>query len=92
MGRGKGDYEALLCSFCPAAITVTWLKTGDGHAICSLCGVGAFVRHGGGYQISSLKEVPVVLAGGTVDNPNQTVADFALSGIYGHLGISLNFD
>jgi hypothetical protein len=47
---------------------------------------------GGGYQLASLKEVPVVLQGGTAANPNQTVADFALSGLFIKGGISLNFD
>jgi hypothetical protein len=49
---------------------------------------------GAGYQIMSLKEVPVVLEGplDADGNPPEGLADLSLSGLYFHLGVSIAFD
>jgi hypothetical protein len=45
---------------------------------------------GAGYHLLNLTEVPIVLGSG--DPPPEGIADFALSGLYFHLGVSISFE
>jgi hypothetical protein len=57
-------------------------------------GFGLFA--GGGYQLATLKDVPIVIADTSPtsdpNNPTQSAANFNLSGLYGRLGVSFNFE